>query len=195
MPDAASRSPSIAASTGDGSTVPALHAAPLDTLTPSRSSAATSSAPDHPGHTSIETCGARRDGSPATRAATSPESIATSARSRASRRGAMRCIAHASAASVLARQRRGPRRATGRRCRDGGPSPARRRAAPARGGRPARATSAPMPFGPRILWAARLAESASAMADGRPCPTPARHRRERARPRRARSRSPRARAG
>ncbi len=39
--------PSIASMTGDGSAVPALHALPLDTLTPSRSSAATSSGPRH----------------------------------------------------------------------------------------------------------------------------------------------------
>ena len=52
-------SPSIAVTTGDGSLVPALHALPLETLTPSRSSAATSSAPRQPSNEMFVTCGAR----------------------------------------------------------------------------------------------------------------------------------------
>ncbi len=57
--DAARSGPSIAVRTGEGSAVPALQAEPLDTATPSRSSAAQSSSPRQPGQERFVTWGAR----------------------------------------------------------------------------------------------------------------------------------------
>ena len=67
--DRAARSASnMAVMTGDGSMVPALHALPLETLTPSRSSAATSSGPCHRENATFVTWGARIASAPFTSA-------------------------------------------------------------------------------------------------------------------------------